>query len=95
MENVMNEVETMNLNPVGYIFHSQPLVIPVKRRNLVHISQSYTIIEAYKVTRVTRVHQRYDHDKLFEIAKNMKSDLQFSVLDPSTVKTIRRYKLKK
>ena len=85
----------MNLNPLGYIFHSQPLVIPAKRRNLVPIIQRYTINETYKVTRVTRVHQRYDHDKLFEIAKNMKSDYKFSVLDPSTVKTIRIYRLNK
>ena len=55
MENVMNEAENMNLNPKGYIFHSQPLVIPVKRRNLVHISQSDKINEAYNVTSVTRV----------------------------------------
>ena len=52
MENVMNEVETMNLKPLGYIFHNQPLVNPVQGRNLVHISQSYTISEAYKVTTV-------------------------------------------
>ena len=56
MENVMNEVEIMNLYPLRYIFHNKPLVIPVKGRNLVHVSQSYTINEAYKVTRVTRVH---------------------------------------
>ena len=73
----------------------QPLVIPVKRRNLVHISQSDKINEAYKVTKVTIRHQRYDHDKLFEIAKNIKSDYQFSVLDPPTVKIIRRYRLNK
>ena len=79
----------------GYIFHSQPLVIPVERRNLVHISHSVKINEAYNVTRITRVHQRYDHDMLFEIVKNMKSDYWFSVVDPSTVKTIRRYRLNK
>ena len=91
----MNETEIMNLNPLGYIFHSQPVVIPVKRRNLVHINQSDKIIEAYRVTRVTRVHWRYDHDKLFELVKDMKSDYWFSVLDPSTVKIIRRYRLNK
>ena len=52
MENAMNEAENMNLNPLGYIFHSQPLVIPVKRRNLVHICQSNKISEAYNVTRM-------------------------------------------
>ena len=73
----------------------QPLVIPVKMRNAAHLSQSDKINEAYKVTRVTIRHQRYDHDKLFEIAKNMKSAYWFSVLDPSTVKIIRRYRLNK
>ena len=92
MEKVMDEVETMDLNPLWYIFHSQSLVIPVKGRNLVHISQSYTINEA---STVTEVHWRYDHDTLFEIVKNMKSDYQFSVLDPSTVKTIGRSRLNK
>ena len=72
-----------------------PLVIPVKRRNLVHIIYSDKINKAFKVTKVTIRHQRYDHDKLFEIAKNMKSDYWFSVLDPSTVKIIRRYRLNK
>ena len=62
MENVMDEVEAMDLNPLGYTFQSQALVTPVKGRNLVHTSQSYTINEASKVT---KVHQRYDHDKLF------------------------------
>ena len=52
----MNETEILNLNPLGYMFDSQPLVIPVKRRNLINISQSDKINEAYKVT---RVHQRY------------------------------------
>ena len=73
----------------------QPLVIPVKRRNLVHKSQSDKINEAFKGTKVTIRQQRYDHDKLFEIVKNMKSDYWFSVLDPSTVKIIRRYRLNK
>ena len=92
MEKVMDKVETVDLNPLGYTFHSQSLVIPVKGRNLVHISQSYTINEASKVT---KVYWRYDHDKLFEIVKNMKSDYHFSVLDPSTVMTIIRYRLNK
>ena len=65
------------------------------RRNLVHITQSHKINEAFKVTKVTIRHLIYDHDKLFEIAKNMKSDYWFSVLDPSTVKIIRRYRLNK
>ena len=82
----------MDLNPLGYTFHSQALVVPVKGKNLVHISQSYTINEA---TKLTKVHWRYDHVKLFEIAKNMKNDYHFSVLDPSTVMTIRRYRLNK
>ena len=73
----------------------QPLVIPVKRRNLVHRIQSDIINEAFKVTKVTIRHRRYDHVKLFDIAKNMKSDYQFSVLDPSAVKIIRRYRLNK
>ena len=73
----------------------QPFVIPVMRRNLVHITQSHKIKEAFKGIKVTIRHLRYDHDKLFEIAKNMKSDYQFSVLDPSTVKIIRRYRLNK
>ena len=89
-EKVMDEVETVDLNPLGYTFHSQPLVIPVKGRNLVHRSDSYTINEASKVI---KVHQRYEHDKLFEITRNMKSDYCFSVLNPSTLKTIRRYRL--
>ena len=91
-EKVMDEVETMDWNQLGYTFHSQALVIPVKGRNLVHIIQSYTINEAPKVT---KVHWRYDHDKLLEIAKNMKSDYCFSILDPSIAKTIRRYRLNK
>ena len=63
MEKVMDEVETEDLNPLGYTFHSESLVIPVKERNLVHISQSYTINETSKVT---KVHWKYDHDKLLE-----------------------------
>ena len=43
----------------------QPLVIPVIMRNPAHISQSDKINEAYKVTKVTMRHQRYDLDKLF------------------------------
>ena len=42
----------------------QPLVIPDKKRNLFHISQSDKINEAYKVTKVTIRHQRYDHHKI-------------------------------
>ena len=73
-EKVMDEVETMDLNPLGNTFHSQSLVIPVKGRNLVHISQSCTINEASKMT---KAYQRYNQDKLFEIAKNMKSNYHF------------------
>ena len=51
-EKIMNEVETVDLNSLGYTFHSQSLVIPVKGKNLVYISQSYTINEASKVIKV-------------------------------------------
>ena len=47
----------------------QPLVIPVKRRNLVYIIQSDKINEAFKVTKVTIRHQRYDHDKLLKLQR--------------------------
>ena len=73
----------------------QPLVIPVTRKNLVHITQSHKNNEVFKITTVTIGHLKYEHDKLFEIAKNMKSDYWFSVLDASTVKIIRRYILTK
>ena len=73
----------------------QPFVIPVMRMTLVHITQNHKIKEAFKVTKATRRHLRCDHNKLFEIVKNMKSEYQFSVLDPSTVNIIRRYRLNK
>ena len=73
----------------------QPSVKPVMRRNLVHTTQNHKINEAFKATKVTIIHIRYDHDKLFEIGKRMKSDCQFSVLDPSAVKIIRRHRLNK
>ena len=40
-------------------------------------------------------HLTYDHDRLVEIGMTMKSDYQFSVLDQSTVKIIRRLRLNK
>ena len=73
----------------------QPLVIPVMRRNLVHIIQSHKINEAFKSTKVSIRHLRYDHDKPFEIEKKMKSDYWFSVLDATIVKIIRWYRLNK
>ena len=66
---------------------ADPLVIPVTRRNLVHITQSLKIDVASKVNKVTTGHLRhlaYDHDRLVEIGMTMKSDYQFSVLDLST-----------
>ena len=51
-EKVMDEVETVDLITLGYTFHSQSLVIPIKGRDLVHICQSYAINEASKVTKV-------------------------------------------
>ena len=77
---------------------ADPLVIPVTRMNLVHITQSHKINVASKVNKVTigyPGHLRYDHDRLVEIGMTMKSDYQFSVLDPSTVKIIRRLRLNK
>ena len=73
-------------------------VIPVTRRNLVDITQSLKINAAPKVNTVTIGHPghlTYDHDRLVEIGMTMKSDYQFSFLDPSTVKITRRLRLNK
>ena len=56
----------------------QSSVKPVMRRNLVLTTQNHKINEAFKATQVTIIHLRYDHDKLIEIGKKMKSDYQFS-----------------
>ena len=72
---------------------ADPLVIPVTRRNLVHIIQSHKINAASKVNKVTIGHPghlTYHHDRPVQIGVTMKSDYSFSVLDPSTVKIIRR-----
>ena len=77
---------------------ADPLVTPVTMRNLVHITQSHKINAASKVNKVTIGHPRhltYDHVRLVEIEMTMKSDYWFSVLDPSTVKIIRRLRLNK
>ena len=74
------------------------LVIPVTRRNLVHITQSHKINMTCEVNKVTRGHLghlTYDHDNLVEIGMKMKNDYRFSVLNPSTVKNVRRLRLNK
>ena len=73
-------------------------VIPVTSGNLVHITQSLKINAAPKVNKVTIGHPghlTYDHNRLVEIGITLKSDYWFSVLDPSTVKIIRRLRLNK
>ena len=51
--------------------------------------------EVNKVTRGHLGHLTYDHDRLVEIGTKMKNDYRFSVLNPSTVKIIRRLRLNK
>ena len=75
---------------------ADPLVIPVTRRILVHIT--HKISAASKVNKVTTGHPEhltYDHDRLVEIGMTLKSDYRFSVLNLSTVKILRRLRLNK
>ena len=77
---------------------AEPLVIPVTRRNLVYVTQSYNInmaSEGNKVTRDHLGHLTYAYDRLVEIRMKMKNDYRFSVLNPPTAKIIRRLRLNK
>ena len=74
------------------------LVIPVTKRNLVYLTQSHKTYMACEVNKVTRSHLGHltcDNDKLVEIGMKRKKDHRFSILNPSTVKNIRRFRLNK
>ena len=77
---------------------AEPLAISVTRRNLVNITQSYNINMVSEVNKVTKDHLghlTFDHDRLVDTRTKMKNDYGFSVLNPSTVKIIRRLRLNK